>query len=165
MSVDTVLDVDGCSDMFSLSKIFPSDLIGTCNEKELTSVVEGCKWIPVPKCTGVLGGISSTISSIEINLGGRGRPSGPKYIFGAEEGIDSAVTDVGGVTPSESAPGGAVSGIEVSTVTLGSVIMSSYNCGTSSVKVDVPEIIGVTVVSDDVETQVSNKSGEFNSIK
>jgi len=77
VSVDTVVDVDGCLDMFSLSKRFPSDSIGTCDEKELTFVVEGCKWIPVPKCTGVLGGRSSTISSIAINPGGRGRPSGP----------------------------------------------------------------------------------------
>ena len=43
--------------------------------------------------------------------------------------------------------------------------MSSCNYGTSSVKADVPEMIRVTVVSDDVETQVSNKSGELDSVK
>jgi len=43
--------------------------------------------------------------------------------------------------------------------------MSSYNCGTSSLKVDVPEMIGVTVVSDDVETKVSNKPDELDSVK
>lgn len=43
--------------------------------------------------------------------------------------------------------------------------MSSCNYGTSSIKANVPEIIGVIVVSDDFETQVSNKSGEFDSVK
>jgi len=43
--------------------------------------------------------------------------------------------------------------------------MSSYNCRTSSVKAGVPEIIGVTEVSNDVETQVSNKPGDFDPIK
>ena len=41
---DIVLDVEGFSDMFSLSKRFPSYSTGTCNEarsKELTSGVEG----------------------------------------------------------------------------------------------------------------------------
>ena len=56
-------------------------------------------------------------------------------------------------------------GIEVSTVTLGLVLMSSCNCGTSSVKADVPEMIGVTVVSDDAETKVSNKLDELDSVK
>ena len=69
------------------------------------------------------------------------------------------------MTPSKSALGGVVSGIEVSTVTLGSVLMSSCNCGTSFVKADVPEIIGVTGVSEDVETQVSNKLGDFDPVK
>jgi len=76
VSIDIVLDVEGCLDMFILSKRFPSDLTGACDEKEITSVVEGCKWIPIRNCTGVLGGKSSTISLIEINLGGRGRPLG-----------------------------------------------------------------------------------------
>ena len=53
----------------------------------------------------------------------------------------------------------------MSTVTLGSVLMSSCNCGTFSVKAGVPKIIGVIVVFDDVETQVSNKSGELDSVK
>jgi len=43
--------------------------------------------------------------------------------------------------------------------------MSSCNYRTSFVKEDVPEIIGVTVVSDDVETQVSNKSSELDLVK
>ena len=60
---------------------------------------------------------------------------------------------------------GFVSGIEVSTVTLGLVLMSSCNCGTSSLKADVPEMIRVTVVSYDVETKVSNKPDELHSVK
>ena len=59
---------------------------------------------------------------------------------------------------------GVVSGIEVSNVTLGSVLMSSCSCGTSSLKAYVPEMIGVTVVSDDVETKVSNKPDELDSV-
>ena len=43
--------------------------------------------------------------------------------------------------------------------------MSCYNCGTSPVKANVPEMIRVTVVSDDVETQVSNKPGELDAVK
>jgi len=43
--------------------------------------------------------------------------------------------------------------------------MSSCSYGTYYVKAYVPGIIGVIVVSDDVETQVSNKSGEFDSVK
>jgi len=60
---------------------------------------------------------------------------------------------------------GVVSGIEVSTITLVSVLMSSCNHGTSSLKADVPEIIRVTRVSDDVETKVSNKPDELDSVK
>jgi len=43
--------------------------------------------------------------------------------------------------------------------------MSSCNYITSSIKVDVLEMIGVAVVSDDVEKQVSNKPGEVDSVK
>jgi len=43
--------------------------------------------------------------------------------------------------------------------------MSSGNCETSSLKVNVPEIIGVTGVSDDVETKVPNNPDELDSIK
>ena len=43
--------------------------------------------------------------------------------------------------------------------------MSSCNCGTSYLKEDVPEMIRVTVVSDDVETKVSNKPDELDSVK
>ncbi len=77
ISDDTVLDVDGCPDILSLSKIFPSDSTGTCDEGRLTSDEEGYRVIPVPKCNGVLDGRSSTISSTTISPGGRGRPSGP----------------------------------------------------------------------------------------
>ena len=53
----------------------------------------------------------------------------------------------------------------MSTVTLGSVLVSSCNYGTSFVKADVQKMIGVTGVSDDVETRVSNKPGELGSVK
>ena len=75
------------------------------------------------------------------------------------------MTDVGGVTPSESALDGAGSGIEVFTVTLGSVLMSSCNYRTSSVEAGIPEMVGITGVSEDVETQVSNKLGNFDPVK
>ena len=77
MSDDTVLDVDGCSDISSLSKIFPSDSTRTSDDGRLISDEEGYKVIPTPKCDGVLDGGSSTITSIAINLGERGRPLGP----------------------------------------------------------------------------------------
>jgi len=68
-------------------------------------------------------------------------------------------------TPSESTLDGASSVIEVFTITLGSVLMSSCNCGTSFVKVGIPEMVGVTRVLEDVETQVSNKPIDFDLIK
>jgi len=71
----------------------------------------------------------------------------------------------GGVTPSESVLDGAGSRIEAFTVTLGSVLMSSCNCGTSSIEAGIPEIVGVTGVSEDVETQVTNKTGDFDLVK
>ena len=43
--------------------------------------------------------------------------------------------------------------------------MSSYNCEASFVKADVPEMIRVTVVTDDVKTKVSNKPGGVDSLK
>jgi len=58
-------------------QILPSDSTRTWDEGELTSEVEGYRWIPVPKCDGLLDGRSSIISSIAINPGGRGRPLGP----------------------------------------------------------------------------------------
>ena len=73
--------------------------------------------------------------------------------------------DVGGVTPFESALDGASLGIEVFTITLGLVLMSSRNCGTSSIEAGIPEIVGVTRVSEDVETQVSNKLGDIDPVK
>ena len=77
VSFDTVLDVDGCSDILSLSKRLPSDSTGTSTGGRLTSDVEGNRVTPTPKCVGVLTCGSSTISSIAIRPGGRGRPSGP----------------------------------------------------------------------------------------
>jgi len=74
---DTVLDVNGCSDISSLSKIFPSGSIGVSDNGRLISDEEGYRVIPTPNCDGVLDGGSSTISSIAIRPGGRGRPSGP----------------------------------------------------------------------------------------
>ena len=50
VSDDTVLDVDGCSDIFSLSNRFPSDSTGTSNGDGLTSDVEGNRVIPTPNC-------------------------------------------------------------------------------------------------------------------
>jgi len=43
--------------------------------------------------------------------------------------------------------------------------VSSCNCGTSSIEAGIPEIVGVTGVSEDVETQVSNKPGDFDLVK
>ena len=73
---DTVLDVDGCSDISSLSKRLPSDSTRDSNSGRLISDEEGYRVIPTPNCDGVLDGGSSTISSIAFRLGGRGRPSG-----------------------------------------------------------------------------------------
>ena len=69
------------------------------------------------------------------------------------------------MTPFESILDGFGSGIYVFSVTLGSVLMSSCNCGTSSVEVGIPEIVGVTGVSEDVETQVSSKPRDFDPVK
>ena len=77
VSDDTVLNVDDCSDISILSKRFPSDSIGTSNNGRIIYDEEGYRVIPTPKCDGVLDGGSSTISSIAIKPGGRGRPSGP----------------------------------------------------------------------------------------
>lgn len=73
---DTVLDVDGCSNIFILSKRFLSDSSGTSDGRRLIFYEEGYRVIPAPNCDGALDGGSSTISSMEINLGERGRPSG-----------------------------------------------------------------------------------------
>jgi len=43
--------------------------------------------------------------------------------------------------------------------------VSYCNCGTSSVEVGIPEIVGVNGVSEDVETQVSDKPGDFDPVK
>ena len=77
VSDDTVLDVDSCSDICSLSKRLPSDSTGAFAGGRLTSDEEGYRVIPTPNCDGVLVGGSSTISSMEIRPGGRGRLSGP----------------------------------------------------------------------------------------
>jgi len=77
VSDDTVLDVDGCLDISSLSKRLPSDSTGASDGGRLISDEEGYRVIPTPNCDGVLDGGSSTISSIAIKPGGRGRPSGP----------------------------------------------------------------------------------------
>jgi len=74
---DTVLDVDGCSDISSLSKRLPSNSRGASDCDRLISDEEGYREISTPNCDGVLDGRSSTISSITIKAGGRGRPSGP----------------------------------------------------------------------------------------
>ena len=73
----TILDVDGCSYIYSLSKRLPSNSTGDSDSGRLISDEEGYRVIPTPNCDGVLDGGSSTISSIAIKLGGRGRPSGP----------------------------------------------------------------------------------------
>lgn len=72
---DTVLDVGGCSDISSLSKIFPSDSTGPSAAGRLIYDEEGYRVIMTPNCDGVLDGGSSTISSIAIRPGERGRPS------------------------------------------------------------------------------------------
>ena len=77
VSDDIVLDVDGCSNISSLSKRLPSDSTGAFDGGRLISDEEGYRVIPTPNCDGVLDGGSSTISSIAIKPGGRGRPSGP----------------------------------------------------------------------------------------
>ena len=53
----------------------------------------------------------------------------------------------------------------MSIVTLGSVLVSSCKYGTSSVEAGIPEIVGVIGVSAEVETQVSNKPGDFDPVK
>ena len=53
---DTILDVDGHSDISSLSKIFPSDSIGASDNNRLISNEEGYRVIPTPNCDGVLDG-------------------------------------------------------------------------------------------------------------
>ena len=77
VSDDTVLDVNGRSDISSLSKRLPSDSIGASDGGRLISDEEGYRVIPTPNCDGVLDGGSSTIYSIAIRPGGRGRLSGP----------------------------------------------------------------------------------------
>ena len=73
---DTVLDVDGCSDILSLSKRFLINSSGISDGERITSNEEGYRVIPAPNYDGALDGGSSTISSMEINLGGRCRSSG-----------------------------------------------------------------------------------------
>jgi len=75
VSDDIVLDVDSCSEISSLSKRLPSDSTGASDGGRLISDEEGYRVISTPNCDGVLDGGSSTISSIEIKPGGRGRPS------------------------------------------------------------------------------------------
>ena len=77
VSDDRVLDVDSCSDISSLSKILPGDSTGASDGGRLISDEEGYRVIPTPNYDGVLDGGSSTISSIAIRPGGRGRPSLP----------------------------------------------------------------------------------------
>ena len=77
VSYDTVLYVDGCSDISSLAKRLPSVSTGASAGGRLTSDEEGYRVISTPNYNGVLDGGSSTISSIEIRPGGRGRPLGP----------------------------------------------------------------------------------------
>ena len=74
---NTVLDVDGCLDISSLSKRFPSDSTGASYGGKLISDEEGYRVISTPNFDGVLDGGSSIISSIAIRPGGRGKPSGP----------------------------------------------------------------------------------------
>ena len=69
------------------------------------------------------------------------------------------------LTPSEPVLDGIGLGIDVFTITVGSVLVSSCNYGTSSVEARIPKIVGVTGVSEDVETQVSNKPGDFDPVK
>ena len=47
-SDDTVLDVDGCSDISNLSKRFPSDSTRTCDERRLTSKINEGKVMIIP---------------------------------------------------------------------------------------------------------------------
>ena len=51
------------------------------------------------------------------------------------------------------------------TVTLESVLMSSCNNKTSFVETGIPEMVGIIGISKDVETQVSNKPGDFDPVK
>ena len=74
--------------------------------------------IPTPKCDGVLNEGSSTISSIAINLGGRG-----------------------------------------------SVLLSSSGCRTSSTRAWIPEMLGVTGVSEGVGIFVPTRLGDFEPVK
>ena len=71
VSDETVLDVDGFSDISSLSKRLPSDSIGASAGGRLTSDEEGYRVIPTQNFDGGLVGGSSTISSMEIRPGGR----------------------------------------------------------------------------------------------
>ena len=54
VSDDTVLDVDGCSDIWSLSKRLPSNSTRTSTGGRPTSDEEGNRVTPTPKCVGVL---------------------------------------------------------------------------------------------------------------
>ena len=76
VSDDTVLDVDSCSNISSLSKRFTSNSTGASDNGRLIYDEEGYRVISTPNCDGVLDGGSSTISSIAIRPGGRGRSSG-----------------------------------------------------------------------------------------
>ena len=75
------------------------------------------------------------------------------------------MTDVWGVTPSELAVDRASLGIGVFTVTLGSVVMSFCGCGISSVEAGIPEMFGVTGVSEDVRVLAPTKLGDFDPVK
>ena len=49
VSFGTVLDVDGCSDILSLSNKLPNDSSGTSGGDRQTSDAEGKRVVPTPK--------------------------------------------------------------------------------------------------------------------
>ncbi len=73
--------------------------------------------------------------------------------------------DAWGVTPSESAVDGASLGIEVFTITLGSVVMSFCCCGISPVEAGISEMFRVTGVSKDVGVLALTNLGDFDPVK
>jgi len=77
----------------------------------------------------------------------------------------STATDVLGTTLSEPVTDETGSETHVFTLKLGSAILSLGNCRTSSVEVGIPEIFGVTGISEVVRTLVLTLPRDLDSVK
>ena len=87
-----------------------------------------------------------------------------KY-FWCRRRVESTMTVVWGERLSEPVENGTGSVTQVFTVRLGSVSLSFCGCWASSVEVGVPEMFGVTGVSDVVRTLVLTLTGDLEPVK